>query len=257
VRRLLGFLPSTARGGLPLAPPRPPRPGSPGDALPESRRRVYDVREVVARLADGGELLELAPKWARNLVVGFARLDGRPVGVIANQPRVLGGCLCASSAQKGAWFVELCDRFGLPLVVLVDTPGFLPGATQERDGVLRHGAALLRAFGRATVPRLTVTLRQAFGGAHIVMNSRDLGADLTLAWPDARIGVMGAPQAVGLVRRREIAAGADAGALAAAYEAEHLPVDVSARAGFVDEVIAPERTRARLIAELEGLGTWR
>jgi len=257
VRRLLGFLPSKARGGLPLSPPRPPRPGSPGDALPESNRRVYDVRAPIARIVDGGDLLELAPKWARNMVVGFARLDGGPVGIIANQPRVLGGCLCAESSQKGAWFVELCDRFGLPLIVLVDTPGFLPGATQERDGVLRHGAALLGAFGRATVPRLTVTLRQAFGGAHIVMNSRDLGADLTMAWPDARIGVMGAPQAVGLVRRREIAAGADAESLAAAYEAEHLPVDVSARAGFVDEVIAPERTRSRLIAELDGLGRWR
>lgn len=256
VRLLLGYLPAKARGGLPLAPPRPPRPGSPGDALPESRRRVYDVREPLARIVDGGELLELAPRWARNITVGFARLDGSPVGIIANQPRHLGGCLCAESSQKGAWFVDLCDRFGLPLVVLVDTPGFLPGATQERDGVLRHGASLLRAFGRATVPRITVTLRQAFGGAHIVMNSRDLGADLTLAWPDARIGVMGAPQAVGLVRRREIAAGADAEALAAAYEAEHLPVGVSARAGFVDEVVAPERTRARLIGELEGLG-WR
>lgn len=256
VRRLLGFLPGKARGPLPLAPPRPPRPGSPGDALPESNRRVYDVREPLARMADGGDFLELAPKWARNLVVGFARFDGRPVGIIANQPRHLGGCLCADSAQKGAWFVDMCDRFGLPLFVLVDTPGFLPGATQERDGVLRHGASLLRAFGRATVPRVTLTLRQAFGGAHIVMNSRDLGADLTLAWPDARIGVMGAPQAVGLVRRREIAAGADADALAAAYEAEHLPVGVSARSGFVDEVVAPERTRARLISELEGLG-WR
>ncbi len=251
VRLLLGYLTRS------LAPPRPPRPGSPGDALPESTRRVYDVREPIARIVDGGELLELAPKWAKNLVVGFARLDGSPVGVIANQPRTLGGCLCAESSQKGAWFVDLCDRFGLPLIVLVDTPGFLPGATQERDGVLRHGASLLRAFGRATVPRLTVTLRQAFGGAHIVMNSRDLGADLTMAWPDARIGVMGAPQAVGLVRRREIAAGADPSALAAAYEAEHLPVDVSARAGFVDEIVAPERTRVRLIAELDGLGRWR
>jgi acetyl-CoA carboxylase carboxyltransferase component len=213
--------------------------------------------DLIHTIADENYFLEIHQHYAKNIIVGFARLDGRPVGIIANQPRVLGGCLCAESSQKGAWFVDMCDRFGLPLVVLVDTPGFLPGATQERDGVLRHGASLLRAFGRATVPRLTVTLRQAFGGAHIVMNSRDLGADLTLAWPGARIGVMGAPQAVGLVRRREIAAGADASALSAAYEAEHLPVDVSARAGFVDEVIAPDRTRVRLIAELEGLGAWR
>ena len=151
--------------------------GRPGHVVPERDREVYDVRDVAARILDGGDLLELAPRWARNLVTGFARLDGHPVGLIASQPRHLGGCLDADSAQKGAWFVELCDRYGLPLVVLVDTPGFLPGARQERDGVLRHGAALLRAFSCATVPRVTVTLRQAFGGAHIVMNSRDLGAD--------------------------------------------------------------------------------
>jgi acetyl-CoA carboxylase carboxyltransferase component len=256
VRRLLNHLPQRAGGDTPLAPPRPPRPGDPGDAVPTNQRKVYDVRDVIARLVDGGDLLELAPRWARNLVVGVSRLDGRPVGVIANQPRWLGGCLCATSAQKGAWFVDFCDRYGLPLIVLVDTPGFLPGSSQEREGVLRHGAALLRAFGSATVPRVTVTLRQAYGGAHICMNSRDLGADLTLAWPGARLGVMGAVQAVELVRRREIAAGADSAALAAAYEAEHLPVGVSARAGFVDDVVAPHRTRARLISELEVLG-WR
>ena len=250
VRRILGHLPQRAGGSLPLAPPAGPRPGDPGDVLPDRDREVYDVRDVVARIADGGTLLELAPRWARNLVVGFARLDGSPVGVIANQPRFLGGTLDAASSEKGAWFVDLCDRFGLPLIVLVDTPGFLPGAGQERAGVLRHGASLLRAFARATVPKLTVTLRQAYGGAHICMNSRDLGADLTLAWPDAKIGVMGALQAVELVQRREIAAGADAGALADAYAAEHLPVGASAAAGFVDEIIEPGETRDRLLHAL-------
>ena len=205
------------------------------------------MRDVIARVVDGGALIELSARWARNLVVGLARMDGSPVGVIANQPRFLGGTLDADSAQKGAWFVELCDRFGLPLVVLVDTPGFLPGAGQERAGVLRHGAALLRAFSRAAVPRVTVTLRQAYGGAHICMNSRDLGADLTLAWPGAKLGVMGALQAVELVERRAIAAGADPAALAAAYAEEHLPVSVSAAAGFVDEVIAPAETRDRIL----------
>jgi acetyl-CoA carboxylase carboxyltransferase component len=252
VRQLLTFLPDRVGGnGMPLVPPADAPGEDPGDVLPESDRRVYDVREVAARILDRGALLELAPRWARNLVVGFGRIEGRAVGVIANQPKHLGGCLDAAAAEKGAWFVEVCDRFGIPLVVLADTPGFLPGAAQEQAGVLRHGASLLRAFGRASVPRVTVTLRQAYGGAHIVMNSRDLGATLTLAWPGARIGVMGARQAVELVRRREIEAGADAALLAEAYEAEHLPVRVAAAAGFVDEVVAPSQTRDRIAHVLE------
>ena len=250
-RELLLHLPDRAGGTPPLVPPADAPTGDPADALPESDRKVYDVRGVASALLDDGALLELAPKWARNLVVGFGRLEGHAVGVIANQPRHLGGCLDAAAAEKGAWFVKLCDRFGLPLVVLADTPGFLPGANQEQAGVLRHGASLLRAFSCATVPRVTVTLRQAYGGAHIVMNSRDLGATLTLAWPDARIGVMGARQAVELVRRREIEAGADAALLADAYEAEHLPVRVAAAAGFVDEVIAPYQTRDRIAHVLD------
>lgn len=250
-RALLAYLPQLEGGSLPLSPPRPPRPGDPADVLPARPREVYDVRDVVARIVDGGDLLELSDRWGRNLVVGLARLDGSPVGVIANQPRHLGGTLDAIAAQKGAWFVSLCDRFGIPLVVLVDTPGFLPGATQERDGVIRHGAAFLRAFGRATVPRVTVTLRQAYGGAHIVMNSRDLGADHTLAWEGAQIGVMGSPQAVALIERRSIAAGADPLRLADEYAASHLPAQRAAAAGFVDEVIAPADTRDRLLAALE------
>jgi acetyl-CoA carboxylase carboxyltransferase component len=251
VRAALAHLPSRAGGPLALHPPQDPAPGDPAGALPERERAVYDVREVAARIVDGGDLLELAPAWARNIVVGLARIDGAPVGVIANQPRHLGGTLDADASQKGAWFVELCDRFGVPLVVLVDTPGFLPGTGQERAGVIRHGAALLRAFARATTPRVTVTLRQAYGGAHIVMNSRDLGADLTLAWPDAKIGVMGPRQAVELVHRREIAAGSDPQALADAYAAEQLPVREAAARGFVDEVVAPAQTRDRIAFALE------
>jgi acetyl-CoA carboxylase carboxyltransferase component len=251
VRAALAHLPSKVGGQLPLYPPRDPVRGNPADVLPARDREVYDVRDVIARIVDGGEMLELGPRWARNLVVGFSCIEGAPVGVIANQPRHLGGCLDAESAQKGAWFVDLCDRFGVPLVVLVDTPGFLPGVSQEKAGVIRHGASLLRAFGVATTPRVTVTLRQAYGGAHIVMNSRDLGSDLTLAWPSARIGVMGAPQAVELIHRREIAAGADASALADAYAAEHLPVHVAASRGFIDEIVEPTETRERIAFALE------
>jgi acetyl-CoA carboxylase carboxyltransferase component len=251
VRTALAHLPSKAGGALPLHPPVDPVAGDPADVLPERQRQVYDVRDVAARLVDGGALLELAPRWARNLVVGFARIDGHPVGVIANQPRHLGGCLDADASQKGTWFVNLCDRYALPLVVLVDTPGFLPGVGQEQQGVIRHGASLLRAFASATTLRLTVTLRQAYGGAHIVMNSRDLGADLTLAWPDAKIGVMGAKQAVEIMHRRDIAAGADPDALADAYAEQHLPVAVAAAGGFIDEVVEAGETRERLAFALE------
>ena len=251
VRTLLLHLPDTVGGAAPPLPPGDALIPDPASALPASDRQVYDVRDVAAGLLDGGSLLEMSARWARNLVVGFGHVRGRPVGVIANQPRHLGGCLDAAASEKGAWFVDTCDRFGLPLVVLADTPGFLPGATQERAGVLRHGASLLRAFSRAQVPRVTVTLRQAYGGAHIVMNSRDLGATMTFAWPGARIGVMGAQQAVELVRRREIAAGADPVALADEYATEHLPVRVAADAGFIDEVVEPRETRDRIAHVLE------
>ena len=221
-----------AGGGLPLYPPADPAPGDPGEVLPAREREVYDVRDVAARLIDDGEFLEFGPRWARNLVVGFAASRARRSASSPTRPTHLGGCLDAESSQKGAWFVDLCDRFGLPLVVLVDTPGFLPGVSQEQAGVIRHGASLLRAFSVATTPRITVTLRAAYGGAHIVMNSRDLGAHLTMAWPHAKIGVMGPRQAVEIVNRREIAAGADADALSNTCAAEHLPVRVAASRGF-------------------------
>ncbi len=216
--------------------------------MPANQRKVYDVRDVIRHLVDGGFLLELAPRWARNMVVGLARIDGRPIGVIANQPRHLGGTLDADAADKGSWFVDFANKFGLPLVVLADTPGFRPGVKQEREAVLRRGANLLRAFAVSHVPRVTVTLRQAYGGAHIVMNCRDLGHDLTFAWPSARIGVMGATQAIEITARRELAAGGDPAALAAAYEAEHLPVGIAAAAGFVDEIVEPTQTRERIAA---------
>src|SRR3954467_9739649 len=238
-RRALGLLSGRPRE------PRPPAPGDPGAVLPASSRMVYDVRDVAARIVDGGDQLELAPRWARNLITALARLEGRPVGVIASQPRHLGGTLDVHAAQKGAWFVSLCDRRGLPLVVLVDTPGFLPGTAQERAGVIRHGAGLLRAFATATAPRVTLTLRQAYGVGHIVMNSRDLGADLTLAWSGARLGVMGARQAIEVVGRRALQDGADRAALERAYENDSLDVTNAARGGWVDEVIDPLLSRDR------------
>ena len=251
LRELLSYLPSAIGEPLPVAPPADPPDGSPADPLPATLRKVYDVRDVVTRLVDGGQHLELAARWAPNMVTTFARVDGRPVGVIANQPRKLGGTIDCAAAEKGSWFVDVCDRFRIPLVVLVDTPGFLPGSRQERAGVIRYGAGLLRAFARATVPKLTVTLRQAYGGAHIVMNSRGLGADLTLAWPESRIGIMGPHQAVAITEHRRIAAGADADELAELYVETKLNADIAAAEGHIDEVVSPLRTRAWLVQALE------
>jgi acetyl-CoA carboxylase carboxyltransferase component len=251
-RDLLGHLDPGMR------PSRPPLPGDPGRIVPSEPRRIYDVRDVVGRIVDGGELLELHARWARNLVVGLARIEGQTVGIVANQPRYLGGVLDADSAQKGARFVRMCDSFDVPLVVLVDTPGFLPGTRQEGAGVIRHGAELLHAFAGANVPRMTVVLRKAYGGAYITMNSKDLGAHLTFAWPDAELGVMGAGQAVAITHRRQIAEAADPGAerqqLAGEYAGEHLMAATAAREGFVDELIAPADTRSRLAWGLDALG---
>jgi len=251
LRQLLGYLPSTLGGCPNRAHPTDPPEGNPADQLPASPRSVYDVRDVIAALSDAGTHLELSERWARNMVTTLARVDGRPIGVMANQPWYRGGAIDSAASEKGVWFVKLCDRIGLPLVVLVDTPGFLPGTRQERDGVIRHGAALLRAFACATTPKVTVTLRQAYGGAHIVMNSRGLGSDLTLAWPQAQIGVMGAAQAVAITERRAIVDGADPAALAARYASQCLGVASAAARGFIDEIVNPADTRSRLIRALD------
>ena len=249
VRELLSYLPQHAGEMPPVAPPADPLPGAP--AVPADPRKVYDMRDVLAHVVDDGALLELQPRWARNLVTGLARLEGRAVGVIANQPRWLGGVLDAESAQKGARFVRMCDTYNLPLLVFVDTPGFLPGSGQEKAGVIRHGATLLHAFASARVPKLTVVLRKAFGGAYITMNSRALGASLTFAWPGAELGVMGARQAVGIIHRREPAESHDA--LAAAYAEQHLGAGVAAAEGHIDEIIDPADTRGRLAWGLSSL----
>ena len=256
-RDLLGYLPSHRDAAVPKRASRPALGGDPEACVPTQARRVYDVRDVIARLTDDGKLLEVSSGWARNLVTGFARIDGRPVGVIANQPRYLGGVLDAASSQKGAHFVSKCDAFRIPLVVLVDTPGFMPGRKQESAGVIRFGASLVHAFAAATVPRVTVILRKAFGGAFITMNSKDLGADYVFAWPQAEIGVMGAKPAVGIIHRRELAAADDPELareeLAQRYAEDHLRPDVAAAGGFVDELIEPIETRARIAWALRSL----
>jgi acetyl-CoA carboxylase carboxyltransferase component len=249
-RDLLGYLPSHRDASPPRLERRPPNGQDPARLVPLQSRRVYDVRDVIGALVDGGELLEISAGWARNLVTGLARLDGRTVGVVANQPRYLGGVLDAASSEKGARFVAKCDSFGIPLLVLVDTPGYMPGMRQEAAGVIRHGAGFVHAFAQATVPRVTVILRKAFGGAFITMNSKDLGADYVFAWPQAEIGVMGARPAVGVIHRRELAVAEDPEAerdrLAELYAESQLRSEVAAARGFVDELIAPHDTRTRL-----------
>jgi acetyl-CoA carboxylase carboxyltransferase component len=249
-RELLSYLPQNAHEAVAPQPFAAHSGGNPGHCVPLEARRVYDVRDVIRTISDNGRLLEMSERWAKNMVTGFARIEGEAVGVIANQPKFLGGTIDADAAQKAARFVRTCNSFGLPLAVLVDTPGFLPGTKQESAGVIRHGAKLLHAFAEATVPKVSVVMRKAFGGAYITMNSRDLGADYAFAWPQAEIGVMAATQAVGIISRREIAAADDPAAarasLADEYAEKHLGADLAAREGFIDEVIDPAETRDRL-----------
>jgi len=254
VRELLGYLPSSAGSPLPVAGPVEPEIADPSSVVPVEPRRVYDVRDALRGIVDAGSLIELCPRWARNVVTTFARIEGRPVGIVANQPHHLAGVLDAESSEKAARFVTFCNSFGLPLIAVVDTPGFMPGSKQERAGVIRHGASLVRAFAAARVPKLTVVLRKSYGGAYITMNSRDLGADLVLAWPDAELGIMSARAAVGVVHRRQLSAAEDVealrGQLADEYFSEHLRAETAAASGFVDELVEPADTRDRLASAL-------
>jgi acetyl-CoA/propionyl-CoA carboxylase carboxyl transferase subunit len=223
--------------------------------LPEQPQRAYDVRPLVAAVLDGPGL-ELHPRWAPNVVTTLGRLNGRSVGVIANNPLRLGGCLDSASAEKAARFVRMCDAFGVPLVVLVDVPGYLPGVGQEWDGVVRRGAKLLHAFAEAVVPRVTLVTRKSYGGAYVAMNSRSLGATAVFAWPGAEVAVMGAKAAVGILHRKKLATvpPAEREALHARLAAEHERiaggVNRALEIGVVDEVVEPARTRGRLVAAL-------
>ncbi|NDH13418.1 MAG: acyl-CoA carboxylase subunit beta, partial [Actinobacteria bacterium] len=221
--------------------------------LPESGKRAYDVHPLIAGLLDkDSESQELFPKWAPNITIALGRLGGRTVGVVANNPLRLGGCLDSSSAEKAARFVRLCDSFGIPLVVLVDVPGYLPGVGQEWDGVVRRGAKLLHAFGEAVVPRVTLVTRKAYGGAYIAMNSRSLGATKVFAWPTAEVAVMGAVAAIRVLHRRILADvpddQRDAMELELAAEHEKISggVERAIEIGVVDEIIQPNLTRSAI-----------
>ncbi|HYZ93576.1 MAG TPA: carboxyl transferase domain-containing protein [Actinomycetota bacterium] len=252
-RRLFAFLPRTI-GLMGVADTWRAPDADPGRVVPDDPKATYDVRDVVRGVVDVDSLLELRADDAPNLVVGLATLEGRTIGVVANQPRHLAGSIDIDASRKGAWFVDLCDRFGFPIAVFVDTPGFLPGTAQELGGVIPAGASFLAAFVEATVPKATVVLRKAYGGAYIVMNSRDLGADYSFAWPSAEIAVLGARGAVKILERKRLTSAPDPEALRAElegnYRERYLSPWPAAQAGFIDEVIEPAHTRARLVSAL-------
>ena len=229
--------------------------------IPDRAAEPYDMHEAIRYVVDDGEFLEVFPLWAANIVTGFARLDGRSVGVIANQPKVLAGTLDIDASEKASRFVRFCDAFNIPILTFVDVPGFLPGTTQEYNGIIRHGAKLLYAYAEATVPRMTVILRKAYGGAYLVMNSKHLRADVSFAWPTAEIAVMGADGAVNIVFRKEIEKADDPAArradLITEYRDKFSTPYAAAERGFIDDVIEPAETRPRLIKALRMLSTKR
>jgi propionyl-CoA carboxylase beta chain len=258
IRELLAFLPSNNLDEPPRTEPREPL-ASAGDLngfIPEEPDRPYDMAELVRRVADGGIFLEVHAGFARNILVGFVRLAGRVVGVVANQPMHLAGVLDIDASVKGARFVRFCDAFGIPLLVFEDVPGFLPGTQQEYGGIIRHGAKLLYAFAEATVPKVSVITRKAYGGAYCVMLSKDLATDFNFAFPTAEIAVMGPEGAVNILYRRELPPDAPPAARAekvAEYAANFANPYIAARRGYVDDIIEPSETRPRLIAAFQFL----
>ncbi|MGA9820614.1 MAG: carboxyl transferase domain-containing protein, partial [Desulfobaccales bacterium] len=260
IRKLLSFLPGNNLEDPPLAPCNDPagREEPALDAIiPDDPRASYDMYEVIRALVDEGDFFEPHHHFAQNIITAFARLGGRPVGIIANQPKVLAGCLDVDAADKASRFIRFCDAFNLPLLTIADVPGYLPGSDQEWRGIIRHGAKLLWCYSEATVPKITLITRKDYGGSYLAMCSRDLGADLALAWPTAEIAVMGAAGAANVIFRKEIQAAPDPAAkrqeIIENYENLLYNPYIAASRGFVDQVIAPRETRPRLLAALEAL----
>ena len=260
VRRLLAFLPQNNLDEPPRAPTTddPARMDPALDAVvPQDPHRPYDMHDVIWRVVDGGEFLEVHQHFAQNLIVGFARLDGRPIGIVAQQPAVLAGTLDINSSVKGARFVRFCDAFNIPRVTFVDVPGFMPGTAQEHGGIIKHGAKLLYAYCEATVPKLAVITRKAYGGAYDVMSSKHIRGDLNLAWPSAEIAVMGPEGAIDIIFRRELAEAGDRAEtrarLVADYREQFATPYIAAARGYLDDIIEPRETRPRLISALRML----
>jgi propionyl-CoA carboxylase beta chain len=260
VRELLGYIPQNNVDDPPWREPKDdPNRRDEGllEIVPEESNKPYDVKDVVRLVVDDGAFLEVHEHFARNIVVGFARLDGHPVGVVANQPRFLAGVLDIDSSVKGARFVRFCDAFNIPLVTFEDVPGFLPGTAQEWNAIITNGAKLLFAYSEATVPKLTVVLRKAYGGAYDVMSSKHIRGDYNVAWPTAELAVMGAEGAVNILYRRELKEAKDPEKtrkkLVAEYNEKFANPYVAAELGYLDEVIDPRETRPRLVRNLHAL----
>ncbi|SEA18272.1 propionyl-CoA carboxylase carboxyltransferase subunit [Porphyromonadaceae bacterium NLAE-zl-C104] len=265
IRQLLSFIPQNNLEEAPLQPNDDPidrLDDALNDIIPDSPNKPYDMYEVIGAIIDKGEFLEVHADYAKNIIVGFARFNGQSVGIVANQPKFLAGVLDINASRKAARFVRFCDAFNIPIVSLVDVPGFLPGTGQEYGGVITHGAKLLYAYGEATVPKVTVTLRKSYGGAHIVMSCKQLRGDINYAWPTAEIAVMGADGAVEVLYSKEIVAEKDPEKMAAVKEEKKNEYNdlftnpyVAARYGYIDDVIEPRNTRFRVIRALQQLQT--
>jgi methylmalonyl-CoA decarboxylase subunit alpha len=262
IKKMMSYLPSNNMEEPPYKPPADVidrQCEELNDIIPENPNKPYDILDVIHSIADDGEFLEVARNFAQNVVVGFSRLNGYPVGIVANQPKVLAGVLDINASVKAARFVRFCDSFNIPLVVLEDVPGFLPGSNQEHNGIIRHGAKLLYAFAEATVPKLTVIIRKAYGGAYCVMNSRHMRADLVYGWPTAEIAVMGPKGAVEIVFRKEAKDAENIEEFLTEKEQEYKDKFANpyraAEKGYIDDIIEPASTRFRLIRGLEMLAT--
>jgi acetyl-CoA carboxylase carboxyltransferase component len=258
VRRLLAHLPQNNLADVPLVPTKDPADRMDPDldtVVPAEPQKPYDMHDVIRRVVDDGDFFEIQPQWAANILIGYARVGGRSVGIVAQQPAVLAGALDIDASVKAARFVRTCDAFNVPLVTFVDVPGFLPGVAQEHGGIIKHGAKLLYAYCEATVPKVTVITRKAYGGAYDVMSSKHIRGDLNFAWPTAEIAVMGAEGAVNIIFKDAISAADDAVAehkrLVTEYEAEFSNPYIAAGRGYIDEVILPRETRPRLVRALE------
>jgi acetyl-CoA carboxylase carboxyltransferase component len=264
VKTILSYLPSSHLEAPPISSIQPEAAASDvsvNGLIPLDPRKAYDVRRLVRAIFDRDSFFEVAPGFARNGVVGFARLLGRPVGIVATQPMVLGGVLDIDVSDKIAHFVRLCDSFNVPLVTFVDTPGYMPGREQEHGGIIRHGAKVIYAYSEATVPKITIVVRKAYGGAYIALCSRKLGADLVLAYPTAEIAVMGAEGGIEIIRKRELEAVSPESKeevfarMVEEYRSEYMNPYVSAAKGYVDAVIEPAATRGLLASALGRLTT--
>jgi len=264
IRQLLSFLPQNNLED----PPRRPTQDDPNridevlnSLVPDDPAKPYDVKELIRHVVDDGYFFEVQEHFAQNLVIGFARLDGHPVGIVANQPAVLAGCLDISSSVKGARFIRFCDAFNIPIITFEDVPGYLPGTAQEYGGIIRHGAKLLYAYAEATIPKLTVVARKSYGGAYCVMGSKHMRADYNVAYPTAEIAVMGPEGAVNILYRREVAEAADPEVFRAErvkeFKQKFANPYVAAERGYLDEVIEPKETRPKLIKALRALSTKR